>query len=149
LHLAGTDLHELARRTGTPAFVYNADRVRANLARLRGALAAEQVPHRVFYAIKANRFPPLIAAMRAWGECGIDACSPAEVLYALEHGFAEHEVSFTGNSVSNADLDVLARHPGVHVNCDALSTIRRLGERCPGRRIGIRINPRVGAGYHA
>jgi len=50
--------------------------------------------------------------------------------------------------VSEADLDCLERHPGVHVNCDALSTIRRLGKRCPGRRVGIRLNPELGAGYN-
>jgi diaminopimelate decarboxylase len=38
--------------------------------------------------------------------------------------------------------------PGVHVNCDAISTIRRLGARCPGRTIGIRLNPGLGAGYN-
>jgi diaminopimelate decarboxylase len=36
----------------------------------------------------------------------------------------------------------------VHVNCDAISTIRRLGRRCPGRTIGIRLNPGLGAGYN-
>jgi diaminopimelate decarboxylase len=36
----------------------------------------------------------------------------------------------------------------VHVNCDAISTIRRLGLRCPGRTIGIRLNPGLGAGYN-
>jgi diaminopimelate decarboxylase len=90
----------------------------------------------------------LLQAMRSWGLCGIDVCSPAELQYALELGFIESDISFTGHAVSNADLDVFARHPGVHVNCDALSTIRRLGERCPGRPIGLRVNPRVGAGYN-
>lgn len=50
--------------------------------------------------------------------------------------------------MSEADLDCLQRHPGVHVNCDSISTIRRLGPRCPGRRIGIRVNPELGAGYN-
>jgi diaminopimelate decarboxylase len=36
----------------------------------------------------------------------------------------------------------------VHVNCDAISTIRRLGRRCPGRTVGIRLNPGLGAGYN-
>ena len=86
--------------------------------------------------------------MRSWNLCGIDVCSPAEMRLALEHGFDETDISFTGHAVSNADLEVFARHPRVHINCDALSTIRRLGERCPGRSIGIRVNPRVGAGYN-
>jgi diaminopimelate decarboxylase len=148
LHFAGRDLQNLVAQTGTPAFVYSTTRVRANLARLQAALNAAGVSHRVFYAIKANRFRPLLQAMQRWGLCGIDACSPAEVLYALELGFSAEDISYTGHAVANADLAVLAQHPGVHVNCDALSTIRRLGERCPGRTIGIRVNPRVGAGYN-
>ncbi len=148
LHFAGRDLQSLAAQTGTPAFVYSAARVRANLLRLRAALAAEGVPHRVLYALKANRFRPLLQAMHSWGLCGIDVCSPSELQYALDLGFGAADISFTGHAVSNSDLDAFARHPEVHINCDALSTIRRLGERCPGRPIGIRVNPRVGAGYN-
>jgi len=148
LQFAGQDLETIAQASGTPTFVYSAARVRANLERLRGALDAARVPHEAFYAIKANRYAPLVGALQASGRCGIDACSPAELLYALKAGFAETQVSYTGTSVADADLDVLARHPGVHVNCDAISTIRRLGQRCPGRRIGIRINPELGAGYN-
>lgn len=91
---------------------------------------------------------PLLDDLRAHGRCGIDACSPAEVKLALAHGFRESEISFTGHAVSEADLGVLAAHPAVHVNCDAISTIRRLGRRCPGRTIGIRLNPGLGAGYN-
>ncbi len=147
LHFGGRALAPFAD-DGTPVFVYRAGRVRDNLERLRSALDAAGVAHDAFYAVKANRFPPLVASLRESGRCGIDACSPAEVRYALDAGFAETAISFTGTSVSDRDLDILAQHPGVHVNCDALSTIRRLGTRCPGRRIGIRINPEQGAGYN-
>jgi diaminopimelate decarboxylase len=68
--------------------------------------------------------------------------------HALAHGFRESDISYTGHAVSDADLEVLAAHPGVHVNCDSISTIRRLGRRCPGRRVGIRLNPGLGAGYN-
>jgi diaminopimelate decarboxylase len=148
LHFADRDLQDVVAQTGTPAFVYSAARVKANLLRLRAALDAAGVPHRVLYAIKANRFRPLLRAMHSWSLCGIDVCSPAELQYALELGFSAADISFTGHAVSNSDLDTFARHPEVHINCDALSTIRRLGERCPGRAIGIRVNPRVGAGYN-
>jgi diaminopimelate decarboxylase len=147
LEFAGCDLATLAA-AGTPTFVYHAGRVRANLTRLRDALAGAQVEHDLYYALKANRYAPLLDAVRAMGSCGIDACSPAEVRLALAHGCREEEVSFTGHAVSEADLDILAGHPGVHVNCDAISTIRRLGRRGPGRRIGIRLNPGLGAGYN-
>lgn len=147
LEFGGRDLATLAT-AGTPAYVYRAERVRENLERLRGALDAAGVPHDVYYALKANRYAPLLGALRAHGGCGIDACSPAEVRLALELGFPETAISFTGHAVSDSDLDVLRAHPGVHVNCDAISTIRRLGQRCPGRTIGIRLNPGLGAGYN-
>ena len=148
LQFAGQDLEAVAAEFGTPTFVYSGARVLANLERLRAALDAEGVAHDAFYAIKANRYAPLVGVLRQSGRCGIDACSPAELLYALNSGFAENQISYTGTSVADSDLDVIARHPGVHVNCDAISTIRRLGRRCPGRRIGIRINPEMGAGYN-
>ena len=147
LEFAGRELAPLAA-AGTPAYVYSAGRVRENLARLRDALTAAKVDHDICFALKANRFAPLLDAIRATGRCGIDACSPAEVRLALEHGFREGEISFTGHAVSEGDLDILSGHPGVHINCDAISTIRRLGRRGSGRRIGIRVNPGLGAGYN-
>lgn len=147
LQLGGSELAPFAQ-AGTPAFVYHAARVRDNLLRLRAALDAAGVVHEVFYAVKANRFPPLIGHLKTLGRCGIDACSPGEIRHALQHGFEEQEISWTGTSVSESDLDCLRDHPRVHVNCDAVSTIRRLGRRCPGRRIGLRINPGLGAGYN-
>jgi diaminopimelate decarboxylase len=147
LWFGGRDLLAMAR-DGTPAYVYGAGRVRENLGRLSGALDAAGVPHDVYYALKANRCAPLLDDLREHTACGIDACSPAEVRLALEHGFAETAISFTGHAVSDSDLAVLRSHPGVHVNCDAISTIRRLGRQCPGRTIGIRLNPGLGAGYN-
>jgi diaminopimelate decarboxylase len=79
---------------------------------------------------------------------GIDACSPGEVLRALECGWRPDEISYTGTNISERDLDVLLAH-GIHCNLDALSQIERYGRRAPGTRIGIRIDPGTGAGYNA
>jgi diaminopimelate decarboxylase len=147
LAFGGRSLESLAGE-GTPSYVYRAGRVRENLERLRAALDAADVPHDAYFALKANRLGVLLDDLRAHGRCGIDACSPAEIELALAHGFREQDVSFTGHAVSDDDLEVLRAHPGVHVNCDAISTIRRLGARCPGRTIGIRLNPGLGAGYN-
>ena len=148
LHIGGRELEAFVTAAGTPTFVYRAARVRDNLMRLRTALEAHGVEHDVYYAIKANRYAPLVTYLKLLGRCGIDSCSPAELRYARQVGFEEAEISYTGTSVSESDLDCLQRHPGVHINCDSLSTIRRLGKLCPGRRIGIRVNPELGAGYN-
>lgn len=148
LYLAGHNLAALAHSAGTPVYAYSAGRVAANLARLEAALTAHQVRHKIFYALKANRYLPLLTALKLAGHCGVDVCSPGELRLARQVGFREAEITYTNTSVSIADLAVLQRHPQVWVNCDSLSTIRRLGERCPGRAVGLRINPQLGAGYH-
>ena len=102
--------------------------------------------------IKANPRPEILAVFRALGapgtpeSVGIDACSPGEVLRALECGWRPDEISYTGTNVSERDLDVLLAH-GIHLNLDALSQIERYGRRAPGTRIGLRIDPAAGAGY--
>ncbi len=134
-------------RGRTPLYAYHAPRVGANLARLRAALAGTGLRTRVFYAMKSNRFPPLLRFLRSSGGCGVDVCSPAELLRARRCGFAERAISYTGTAMSEADARCLARHPGVHVNCDSLASLRRLARLSPGRSVGLRINPGIGLGY--
>jgi len=147
LHLAGVNLTEAARAAGGPAFFYSGARVLANLRRLRAALDGTGLKTSIRYAMKANRFAPLLTWMKSSGLCGIDACSPGELRHAVRCGFRADEVSYTATSVSDADLAVLARQPGTWINADSMSTIRRLGRLAPGRSIGIRVNPAMGVGY--
>jgi diaminopimelate decarboxylase len=147
LTLGGHDLLSLARQAGGPAYFYSGQRVIDNLQRIRAALTTTGLPFAIRYAMKANRYGPLLTWMRASGLCGIDACSPGELRHAVACGFSADQVSYTATSVSDADLAVLARHPAAWINCDSLSTIRRLGALAPGRRIGLRVNPAMGVGY--
>ncbi|MCL2458520.1 MAG: diaminopimelate decarboxylase, partial [Desulfobulbus sp.] len=90
LFFAGRSIQALADQFGTPTFVYSAARIRANLERLHGALAAAGMADRfsLYYAMKANRFAPLLTFLKQSGLCGIDACSPAEVEHAVSCGFS-------------------------------------------------------------
>lgn len=147
LLFAGEKVTGLARRFGTPTFLYSGARVRENLARVRAALETTGSPHRLYYAMKANRFAPLLTLMANERLCGIDACAPEEVMHAMGCGFKESAISYTATAVSNRDLDTLVRFKKLHINCDAISTLKRLGQRDPGREIGLRINPAMGVGY--
>ncbi len=154
LVVAGEDAEALARGHGTPLFVYDRARFAENARRLQAALAGAGIPFRVRFALKANPLPEVLEVFRGLGapgtreSVGIDACSPGEVLRAIECGWQPDEISFTGTNVSERDLDVLLEH-GVHVNLDGLSQIRRYGRRAPGSAIGLRIDPGTGAGYNA
>jgi diaminopimelate decarboxylase len=147
LHFAGSDVAALAAEAARPLYIYSLDRVRANLDRLLGGLGASGCPHRVYFAIKANRYAPLLRMLAQSGRCGADICSPDELDHALTCGFAAEDISFTGTAVANRDLDRLLAHPSLTINCDTIGMIRRIGERAPGREIGIRINPALGTGY--
>ncbi|MEM7345012.1 MAG: diaminopimelate decarboxylase [Chloroflexota bacterium] len=147
LQFGGQTLIDFVQSSGTPTYIYNMDRLRSNIERLWYALDSKDIRFKIFFAIKANRHHAILTYMRTLGRSGIDACSPGELLLARQMGFKEEEICYTSTSVSNADIDCLAKHPNVWVNCDSLSSLRRLGQRCPGRAIGLRINPQVGAGY--
>jgi diaminopimelate decarboxylase len=145
LTIAGEDAESLARRHGTPLFVYDRSRFAENARRLAAALDRAGLRYRLRFALKAHPDPRVLEVLH--GVVGIDACSPGEVTRALECGWSPEEISFTGTNVSERDLDVLLAAP-IHINLDAISQIERVGRRARGRTIGLRINPAAGAGYH-
>ncbi len=151
LFFAGRSVQSLADQFGSPTFVYSAARVKENLERLHGALTAAGLAGRfsLCYAMKANRFAPLLTFLKQTGLCGIDACSPGEVEHAVSCGFSPAEISFTASSLSTRDLHVLARYDGLFMDCDSLHAIRSWGRLKPGTKIGIRINPAMGIGRAA
>lgn len=149
LCFAGDRLGDLAQRRGTPAYFYSAARITENVARLRQTLATIGTePPRLSYAMKSNRFPPVLRHLRRLG-VGLDVCSPGEIRHALECGFSQNELSFTAGALSTADYAALDGWPDVWINADSLTALRRLAAVSPGREIGLRINPAAGLGYAA
>jgi diaminopimelate decarboxylase len=150
LLVSGRDAEDLARRHGTPLYVTDLQRVGEKTRMLQDALSGAGLRYIIRLALKANRQPALLRFLRGLAlpedppSVGLDVCSPGEVLHALAHGWRPEAISFTGTNVSDRDFDVIAPLP-VHINVDLLSQIDRLGRRFPGRTIGLRINPRVGA----
>jgi diaminopimelate decarboxylase len=141
------NVFDLAQQLGTPLYLYSGDRAIENLNRLHRALNERAIAHRIFYAMKSNRYAPLLTDLRIRGDCGIDACSPQEVRRARQVGFLPRDISFTATAISETDLNELCRQPDLIINCDSLSTLRQIGQRMPGRSVGLRVNPGLGIGY--
>ena len=145
LTIAGRDAETLARTHGTPLYVHDHERVAEQARALDDALRGAGLTPRVRLALKAQREPALLAFLRREVPfVGMDVCSPGEVEWALRHGWAPHEISYTGTNLSARDLDRIVP-TGVHVNVDLLTQLDRIGRRAPGSRVGIRVNPRIGA----
>jgi diaminopimelate decarboxylase len=145
--LDGYSLRDLAREHGTPLYLYSQATVQRQLRRMQAALQQAVPRHKIYYAMKSNRNPAILSAVRALGDVGIDTCSPREVRHAMSHGFEASEISFNAGMLSNRDLDQLL-DAGVHCTLDTFSAIRRYGAKAPkGTRIGLRFNPAIHAGY--
>lgn len=146
LTLADTPVSRLAREIGTPGFVYSMPRIMDNLARVHDALCKAGLAGRttVLFAMKANRYTPLLKALKGFDLCGIDACSPREVVRAVDCGFKPKQISFTAGSLSKHDFEILSGFPGLFFDADSIHAIHQWAQIFPGSDIGIRVNPGLG-----
>ncbi|MCI5778851.1 MAG: diaminopimelate decarboxylase [Lentisphaeria bacterium] len=135
----------LARRYGTPLFVYDGDLMLERYADLFRFIPADSL--RIHYALKANYNPALLSLLRDAG-AGIDAVSPAEVELALAIGFAKDRIIYTANNMTDAEF-AKVMGTGVTVNIGSLSRLKKCAREFPGRRICLRFNPDVRDGDSA
>lgn len=153
LFIAGRPAEDLARRHGTPVYVYGRERIRANVRRLKAAFAGASRPVQFCYAMKANPHPGILRALRAAG-AWIDAVSPAEVAAALDAGYPASKIVFTGTSLSESDMRAAFAVDGLVVNIDAFEQIELMAHvrarLFKGRRIpvSVRWNPGIGRGFN-
>lgn len=139
LHIAGRPAEQWAARAGaTPCFVYDPAIVAARIARFRAAFPGIDL----HYAIKANPFPPLLAAIGAQVD-GLDIASAGELARALTVKPAP-AISFAGPGKRDAEL-AAAISAGATINLEsegeadrAFAQAARLGI-VP--RLAVRVNP--------
>jgi diaminopimelate decarboxylase len=144
LFIGGVAARSLVEEFGSPLYVYEEETLRL---RARELLEALTYPNReIKYACKANTSVEIMKVFREEG-LSIDAVSPGEVYAALKAGFREDQILFTTNNATHEEIEYGVSR-GVGINVDSLSQLRFVGERHPGLRICVRINPNVGAGHH-
>ena len=137
------DLLSVVHTYGSPAYVYDANKISAQYERLTKAFAA--VPSlRINYAMKALSNVSILKLMRKLG-AGLDTVSIQEVKLGLHAGFAPEQIIFTPNGVSMEEIEEAASL-GVQLNIDNLSILEQFGSKHPQVPVCIRINPHVMAG---
>ena len=140
--IAGIPVTELARRFGTPTYVYDAAMILRRLADLASF-------DHVRYAQKACSNLAVLDLLRRHDSL-VDAVSAGEIRRALAAGYrAAGEpppIVYTADIFDAEALDLCVEH-SIHVNCGSPDMIEHLGRRAPGRRITLRINPGFGHGH--
>jgi diaminopimelate decarboxylase len=145
----GVALDDIARRTGTPVYVYSAGLVADRYRRLDRAIG--DYPHRLHYAIKANGALAIARLTRSLGAAA-DANSGGEIEVARRAGFSPADIVFTGVGKTAAELEA-GIGLGLHaINAESPGELERISALASRRgteaRVAIRINPDVEAGSH-
>ncbi|MEO8225826.1 MAG: diaminopimelate decarboxylase [Gemmatimonadota bacterium] len=149
LIMAGVPLSRIADEIGTPAYVYNAESIRARYTELDTALAG--VPHRICYAVKANGNLAVLRVLRDLG-AGADIVSAGELARALAAGYTADRVVFSGVGKTAAELRIAVRARVGHINVESLEELALLGGVASEEGIPvslcIRVNPDVTTETH-
>ena len=100
MEVGGCDLLEVARRYGTPLYVYDEETVRA---RCREFVSAMGDGGEVLYSAKAFASPAFLRVVASEG-LGLDVVSAGELHVALAAGYPAERIHLLGNNKSREDI---------------------------------------------
>jgi diaminopimelate decarboxylase len=143
-------VESLARRFGTPLYVYSASHITQRLELFQ--LAFSSLPHLVCYAVKANSALAILQMLARRG-AGFDVVSGGELERVLtaDHAAAERIV-FSGIGKTAPEMDLALRSGILLFNVESEGELQLLSERAAKLRkraqIALRVNPDVFAETH-
>lgn len=135
---------DLAKKFGTPLYVYSENRIRENARRVKKVLVKYIPHHELFYAIKANNNLSVLSILRKEG-LGADAAGNWEIQLAKKAGFPREKILYSGVFHSDEDLRNGLK-AGVAVNVDSLSAAKRLLKFGKPPIFSMRVNPGISGG---
>lgn len=136
-------LISLAKKYGTPLYIYDADKIASQIKRLNDAF--EGVNLKLKYAAKALSNISVLKWMKKHGT-GLDVVSIQEAYLGLKAGFEPKDILYTPNCVSMDEI-VEAVDLGLMINIDNISILEQFGHRYHDSvPVCIRLNPHIMAG---
>lgn len=150
LHCAGVSLESLARRFGTPLYVYSADQIVERLGLFQQALAGRD--HLVCYAVKANSALAILKLLADRG-AGFDIVSGGELQRVLAAApEAANRVVYSGVGKTAAEIDLALEAGILEFNVESEAELTLLAARArklkTKARFALRVNPDVFAETH-
>ncbi len=147
LYFGDRNLLDFTKQYSGPKYIYNLSILSDRLVRLQKALA----PARVYFAMKANANVEVLKKIRALG-AGLDVVSLGEIHRALQCGFKNDEMIYSGVGKTKRELTEAIRMGIYQINVESLEELHRIGEigktfnkKVP---IAIRLNPDVDIKTH-
>ena len=150
LHCGSVSLETLARRFGTPLYVYSADQIIERLGLFQQALAGRD--HLVCYAVKANSALAILKLLADRG-AGFDIVSGGELQRVLAAApEAAGRVVYSGVGKTAAEIDLALEAGILEFNVESEAELALLAARArklkTKARFALRVNPDVFAETH-
>ncbi|NIM13084.1 MAG: diaminopimelate decarboxylase [Candidatus Aminicenantes bacterium] len=144
LFLEGEVLVNMAKKYGTPLYVYDGNLIIRRFRELHNFIKWPKL--RILYAMKANYNIAILKLLKDHGAY-IDTVSPAEVHLVLKLGYLPGHILYTANNITDEEMHEVKK-TGVLMNIGSLSRLEKYGKAYPETEICLRFNPDVTAGIH-
>ncbi|HTA66826.1 MAG TPA: diaminopimelate decarboxylase [Bryobacteraceae bacterium] len=142
-------LADIARREGTPVYVYSRAKILEKFRAYEEAFG--DVAHRVCYAVKANGNLAILKLLAEAG-AGFDIVSGGELFRVLKAGADPEGVIFSGVGKTAQELDYALEHRIRSFNCESEPELALLNSLASRRgvqaSVALRVNPDVDAVTH-
>jgi diaminopimelate decarboxylase len=140
----GVSLSTIANAVGTPTYVYSANAVREQYARLAAAL--DGVPFRIHYSLKANSNLALLRLLQSLGSAA-DVVSGGELFRARRAGFAPGDIIFGGVGKTEREIADGLDAGVLLLNVESEDELRIVDRLARTRDmvapVAIRVNPEI------
>jgi diaminopimelate decarboxylase len=149
LYLEDAPLADIARKEGTPCYVYSNSAILERFRAYDGSFGG--APHKVCYAVKANGSLAILQLLARAG-AGFDIVSGGELFRALRAGGDPRGIIFSGVGKTAAELDYALGYDLHSFNCESEPELMLLDSLAARRgvrpRVAVRVNPDVDAETH-
>jgi diaminopimelate decarboxylase len=150
LFCEGVAVESLARRYGTPLYVYSQHTLTDHFQKLDRALAP--LDHLICFAVKANSNLSVICTLANLGS-GFDIVSGGELQRVMAAGGDPRRCVFAGVGKTEEEIEFALRRGIYSFNAESEPELQRINRVAARLRkiapVAVRVNPGVDAGTHA
>src|SRR5436309_4399816 len=150
LYCERVSVESLARRFGTPLYIYSQHTLTDHFQKLEQALAP--LPHLICFSVKANSNVAVMRTLAKLGS-GYDVVSEGELRRVMAAGGDPKKCVFAGPGKKAEEIEFALRQGIYSFNVESepeLERIHRVAARLKQRApVAVRVNPNVDAGTHA
>jgi diaminopimelate decarboxylase len=149
LHCEGVSVRDVARRVGTPFYLYSSNTLTNHFLAFDRAFAG--VPHIICYALKSNSNGAVLQTLAREG-AGADIVSGGELFRALRAGIDPKKIVYAGVGKRRDEIEYALKVGILMFNVESGDELHALdraaGEMHATARIALRVNPNIDPRTH-